>query len=154
VKVDRASMAVSLEMRAPFLDHELIEFAWSLPREWKVNPAGGKLILRDVLHRLVPRTLVDRPKTGFGVPLAQWLRHDLKDWMRDLVNRDAIEQHSLFRWAPIERAMSEHLSGRRNMAYRLWTVLMFQAWYQKLTRDLRVIGADVADSRSQLAAAT
>jgi asparagine synthase (glutamine-hydrolysing) len=132
VKVDRASMAVSLEARAPFLDHELIEFAWSLPRSWKVNAEGGKLILRDVLYRLVPRALVDRPKTGFGVPLADWLRNDLREWMCDLVNRPAIEQHGLFRWAPIERAMKEHLSGRSNQAYRLWTVLMFQAWYRRL----------------------
>ena len=132
VKVDRASMAVSLEARAPFLDHELIEFAWSLPRAWKVNAEGGKLILRDVLYRLVPRALVDRPKTGFGVPLADWLRNDLREWMCDLVNRPAIEQHGLFRWAPIERAMKEHLSGRSNQAYRLWTVLMFQAWYRRL----------------------
>jgi asparagine synthase (glutamine-hydrolysing) len=132
VKVDRASMAVSLEARAPFLDHELIEFAWSLPRSWKVNSEGGKLILRDVLHRLVPRALVDRPKTGFGVPLSEWLRKELKEWMRDLVNREAIEQHGLFRWAPIERAMNEHLSGRSNQSYRLWSVLMFQAWYRRL----------------------
>jgi asparagine synthase (glutamine-hydrolysing) len=133
VKVDRASMAVSLEARAPFLDHELIEFAWSLPRPWKVNSSGGKLILRDVLHRLVPRSLVDRPKTGFGIPLAEWLRNDLREWMCDLVNRNAIEAHGLFSWAPIERAMKEHLSGRSNQAYRLWSVLMFQAWYRRYT---------------------
>jgi asparagine synthase (glutamine-hydrolysing) len=132
VKVDRASMAVSLETRAPFLDHELIEFAWSLPRQWKVSPRGGKAILRDLLHGLVPRSLVDRPKTGFGVPIADWLRNDLREWMCDLVNRDAIERHGLFRFAPVERALREHLSGRQNHAYRLWSVLMFQAWYQRL----------------------
>jgi asparagine synthase (glutamine-hydrolysing) len=133
VKVDRASMAVSLEARAPFLDHELIEFVWSLPRSWKVNPEGGKIILRDVLYGMVPRAMVDRPKTGFGVPLADWLRGDLKEWMCDLVNREAIEQHGLFRWAPIERVMKEHLSGRSNQAYRLWSVLMFQAWYRRMS---------------------
>jgi asparagine synthase (glutamine-hydrolysing) len=151
VKVDRASMAVSLEARAPFLDHELIEFSWSLPREWKVNPDGGKLILRDLLHRLVPRSLVDRPKTGFGIPLADWLRNDLKEWMCDLVNRHTIEQHGLFRWAPIERAMVEHFSKRRNFAYQLWTVVMFQAWYERLRSNQSVMGGNDLHANSRRA---
>jgi asparagine synthase (glutamine-hydrolysing) len=151
VKVDRASMAVSLEARATFLDHELIEFSWSLPRQWKVNADGGKLILRDLLHRLVPRSLVDRPKTGFGIPLADWLRKDLKEWFCDLVNRDAIERHGLFLWAPIERAMSEHFSGRRNMAYQLWTVVMFQAWHERLASGQSVMDRNVPQVHSQRA---
>ena len=128
VKVDRAAMSASLETRAPLLDHRVAELAWSLPLSHKVRGGEGKRVLKEILHRYVPRSLVDRPKMGFGVPLDSWLRGPLREWGEDLLSADRIRRQGLLRPEPIRRAWAEHLSGHRNLQYPLWDVLMLQSW--------------------------
>ena len=86
VKVDRASMSVGLETRAPFLDHKVFEFAWSIPNDWRIDNNGGKKILREILYKHVPKTFVDRPKQGFGMPVNEWLRKPLRHWVEELLS--------------------------------------------------------------------
>lgn len=128
VKVDRASMAVGLEARAPLLDHRVVEWAWRLPHTLRVRGGSSKWLLRQLLHRYVPKVLVDRPKIGFGVPIDHWLRGPLRDWAEDLLAERALEAGGLLHGAPIRRAWQQHLGGHRNEHTRLWPVLMFQAW--------------------------
>lgn len=131
VKVDRSSMAVSLETRVPFLDQEIIEFAWSLPLEYKLDRNKGKLVLRDVLSRYVPNELIERPKTGFGIPLDKWLRGPLVDWVESYLNKDFLDRQKIFNSNRVLNMWQEHKSGKRNWANALWNILMFQAWYYK-----------------------
>lgn len=128
VKVDRAAMAVSLETRVPLINHRVYEFAWSLPFNYKVRGKTGKWLLRQVLHRHVPQALVERPKRGFAVPLAAWLRGPLRDWAEALLNPTRLAQEGWFEPEPILRKWREHLSGQRNWDSHLWGVLMMQAW--------------------------
>ena len=130
VKVDRAGMAVSLESRIPFLDHRVVEFAWTLPLEYKIQKGVGKRILRDILYKHVPRELIDRPKMGFGVPLDSWLRNELKEWAEDLLNEQKIKSAGLLNYSIIKKKWDEHQSGKMNWQYLLWDVLMFQDWYE------------------------
>lgn len=127
-KVDRAAMAVSLETRVPFLDPALYRFAWGLPHESRSDGTDGKVLLRKLLGRYVPAPLVDRPKKGFGVPLAEWLRGPLRDWAEDLLGASSFDRDGLFDTQQVRMAWEAHLNHRGHNSYKLWDVLMFQAW--------------------------
>jgi asparagine synthase (glutamine-hydrolysing) len=130
VKVDRASMSVGLESRAPMLDHRLVEFAWKLPQRFLMRNGQGKWILRQVLDRYVPRALVERPKSGFGAPIPQWLRFELREWAEHLLDENTIRAQGFLDPAPVRRMWDEHLSGQHDRNAWLWSVLMFQAWLE------------------------
>ena len=127
-KLDRASMAVSLEVRAPLLDHRVVELSWRLPRSLKLRGRCGKWILRQVLYRRVPRALIERPKMGFSVPIDRWLRGPLRRWAAGLISREEVSRGGLLDSEPIDRAWNELQAGRRPAGAALWAVLMFQAW--------------------------
>lgn len=132
-KVDRASMAVSLEARVPLLDHRVVEFAWTLPLALKIRHSVTKWILREVLYKYVPRELIERPKMGFGVPLGNWLRGPLRAWAEELLSESSLRRHGLLEPAVIRSKWTEHISGKRNWQYLLWDVLVFQDWHAKST---------------------
>ncbi len=127
-KVDRVSMAVSLEVRVPLLDHRVTEFAWRLPPELKVRDGTGKWLLRELLYKLVPRTLVDRPKHGFSVPIDQWLRGPLRPWAEELLTPERLASADLLDPHPIRAAWNALLDGRGEGALAMWALLMLQAW--------------------------
>jgi len=128
VKVDRASMGVSLEARDPLMDHRILEFAWSLPLSMKLREGQGKWLLRQVLYKYVPKRLIERPKAGLEVPIHLWLRGPLRDWAEALLDEKTLKQQGFFNAAMIRACWQEHLSGRQNRHEQLWNVLMFQAW--------------------------
>jgi asparagine synthase (glutamine-hydrolysing) len=130
VKVDRASMAVGLEVRVPVLDRSVVEFAWTLPLSWKVRGGTTKWLLRQLLERYLPRHLWERPKRGFGVPLDRWLRGPLRDWAETLLSADRLHRDGFLRPEPIQAKWREHQTGQRDWQYLLWDVLMFQAWWE------------------------
>jgi len=128
VKVDRASMAVALEVRVPFLDHRFVELTWRMPERAKVRGGEGKWLVRQVLDRYAPRELWERPKMGFDPPLAEWLRGPLREWSHDLLAPDRLRRQGLIKPEPVAAALAAHTSGRENLDYPLWTMLMLQTW--------------------------
>jgi asparagine synthase (glutamine-hydrolysing) len=132
-KVDRAAMSQSLETRAPFLDHNVIELAWRLPLAMKIRPGTSKWALREVLYRHVPRELIERPKVGFSMPLGQWLRGPLRDWAENLLLEGRLRREGYLDSELVRRTWEEHLTGVRDWSARLWCVLMFEAWLEGQT---------------------
>jgi asparagine synthase (glutamine-hydrolysing) len=142
VKVDRASMGVSLESRVPLLDHRVIEFAWRLPLDMKIQGNTGKSPLRQLLYKYVPKALVDRPKRGFAVPVGDWLRGPMRQWAEDLLSESRLRSDGYFAVEPIRQKWQEHQRGRHNWQPQLWGVLMFQAWLDQ-HKSLASAKADV-----------
>jgi len=130
VKVDRAAMAFSLECRAPFLDHNVVEYAWGTGLEQKIHHGQGKWILQQLLERYMPRNLFDRPKQGFGLPVDGWLQGPLREWAESLLSPIALEKSGMLNVALVRRRWQEHLEGSRNWQQHLWALLMFQAWLE------------------------
>jgi asparagine synthase (glutamine-hydrolysing) len=133
-KVDRAAMAVGLETRVPMLDEDVVEFAWRMPFRAKIRDGMSKWALRQVLYKYVPAELIERPKSGFAIPIDEWLRGPLRDWAESLIGASRLEQEGYLRPGPIRQKWDEHLSRKRNWQSQLWTVLMFQCWLHREAR--------------------
>jgi len=131
VKVDRAAMGVSLETRAPFLDHNIVEYALKIPLSMKINNEESKWVLREILCKYIPKKMVDRPKMGFGVPIDSWLRGPLREWSESLLDESRLKNEGYFNTSIIRKKWYEHTSGQRNWQYHLWSILMFQEWLEK-----------------------
>jgi asparagine synthase (glutamine-hydrolysing) len=127
-KVDRAAMAVSLETRVPFLDHRVAEVAARLPMHMKIDGGTGKAIIRKLLYRMAPREIFERPKTGFGVPVGEWIKGPLRPWAEELLDRRRLDQDGFFDAAAVDRRWQDHLGGRRDSTAAIWSILMFQSW--------------------------
>jgi asparagine synthase (glutamine-hydrolysing) len=127
-KVDRAAMGVSLETRIPFLDYRVVELAWRLPLNIKINNGIGKWPLREILYKYVPKELIERPKAGFAIPVGQWLRGPLREWADDLLNGSIVQDDRYFDSKLVERMWVRHLSGKYDYAPSLWAILMFVSW--------------------------
>lgn len=130
VKLDRASMNVSLESRVPLLDHKIVEFAWRVPRAMMVKNKTGKTILKSLLYKYIPRELVERPKMGFGLPIGDWLRGGMREWAEELLDPMRLKQDGVLDPTLVRSKWLEHRDGQRNWEYELWNILMFQAWHQ------------------------
>ena len=131
VKVDRAAMSNSLETRVPFLNQELVNFALSIPLSMKINEKGkSKILLREILHKYIPKKMIDRPKAGFGIPIDSWIRGPLKEWSNDLINKKKITSQNYFNFEIINKEWQQHLSGKKNNHHKLWNILMFQSWLE------------------------
>ena len=134
VKMDRAAMSVSLETRVPLLDHRVVEFAARLPLHLKIRDGRGKWILRQILYQHVPREMIERPKTGFAIPLGQWMRGPLREWAETLLSESRLVSEGFLDASLVRQRWEEHLSGRRDWQYQLWNVLMFQSWLEEFSR--------------------
>jgi asparagine synthase (glutamine-hydrolysing) len=134
-KVDRAAMAVSLETRAPFLDPRVAEYAASLPPEYKLHGSKGKYVLKEAVRDLLPRTILQRPKKGFGIPVAQWLRGRLNPLMNDMLAPQRLQQQGLFDSTYVQKLITEHETSKASHHKELWTLLVFQLWYDNFCRN-------------------
>ena len=130
-KVDRAAMASSLETRAPFLDHKVIEAALKIPSEFKIQQGIGKIPLRKILAKYLPTKLIDRPKAGFAIPIGDWLRGPLKEWAEELLDPRTLNAQGFLDVDIIQNTWKEHLSGKKDFTSKLWAVLMFQSWLKE-----------------------
>ena len=130
-KVDRSSMAVSLESRTPFLNHSLVELSQRIPIELKIKDGKGKWILRNILNDFIPANFIDKPKTGFGIPIAEWLRGPLKEWAEALIDSSRLKHDGYFNAELVTNMWDKHINKSRNYGHHLWSILMFQAWLEK-----------------------
>ena len=130
-KVDRSSMAVSLEVRVPILDHRIVEFSWMLPKKIQIKKNKSKWILRQVLKKYIPEKFFERPKMGFGVPIDSWLRKDLKNWGSHLLSDEVFKKHKLLKKNDIQLMWRQHQSNEKNWQYPIWNVLMLHSWAEE-----------------------
>ena len=130
-KVDRAAMGVSLEVRAPFLDPEVIKLSMRLPTKFKILDGENKWILREILYKHVPQSIINRPKSGFGIPVGLWLRGPLREWAEDLLSYDRVKYEGIFNPDILRKIWEEHITGKRDWTTKIWAILMFQAWYER-----------------------
>lgn len=130
-KVDRATMTVSLEGREPYLDHRVIEWAATLPDEYKYNNGQKKYILKEILHQYVPKDMMDRPKMGFAIPIAEWMLKDLKAMIDSFINEETIRKQGVFNWKEVKALRDAFFNGKKELDYKMWYLLMFQMWYAK-----------------------
>lgn len=140
VKVDRASMAYSLEVRAPFLSRQVFEYAWRLGDEQRVNATTGKVMLRELLKKHIPQHLVDRPKMGFGIPLSDWLKHDLEEWGNELLGSESLLATGILDARLVQKIWQDHKLGKVDHSTLLWNVLMFVQWHQKRLEGIKYRG--------------
>jgi len=131
VKVDRMSMACSLEARAPLLDHKVVEFMARVPAHYKFTLRRSKYLLRQLAARYLPGEILERPKQGFAIPLGRWLQEDLRSWMEDLLLSSTSLQRGYFNAAAIEQMIHSHHSGRRDYSQQLWALMVLELWFQK-----------------------
>ena len=124
-------MSVSLETRVPFLDHKIVELAWKTPTDMKIKGSTGKSILRIILYKYVPKNLIERPKAGFSIPLADWLRGPLRDWAEALIEPSRIDSEGYLQSDYVQKIWNEHLQAKRNWTNRLWSILIFQSWLER-----------------------
>lgn len=132
-KVDRAAMGNSLETRVPFLDHRIVELSSRMPLDFKIKGGIGKSILRNILYKHVPKNLIERPKAGFGIPLGSWLRGPLRPWVEELINADRLEREGYLEPVLVTKTWNEHLSGKRDWSFRIWSVVIFQQWLESIS---------------------
>jgi asparagine synthase (glutamine-hydrolysing) len=130
-KVDRATMSVSLEGREPFLDQHIIEWAAQLPSDYKYHQGQKKYILKQIVHKYIPKEIMERPKMGFGIPVESWLSHELKDLVMEYLSEKRLKSHNLFHIAQVKKLTDDYFSGRTEKYLKIWHLLMFQMWYEK-----------------------
>ena len=130
-KVDRATMTASLEGREPFLDHRVIEWAATLPDDFKYHNGDKKYILKEIVHHYLPKEMMDRPKMGFAIPIAHWMQNDLRELVEEHLQEKEIKQQGIFRWEFVEKLKTDFFGGKKEYDVKLWYLLMFQMWYAK-----------------------
>ena len=137
VKLDRASMGVSLETRVPFLDHRVVEYSCRIPLDIKIRDGLGKWPLRKILENYLPKNLIQKPKMGFGIPINEMLRGPLKDWAENLLDENKIQSQGIFNTRLVRDKWNNHLTGKGNYQHELWNLLMFQSWYDTYQAEIK-----------------